>query len=61
MWSGEDGLGNWDKSFTSREKLEDVIQQIAGRCNRVINESMPIVDARLENGARVNAVISRWR
>lgn len=51
-------LGRWDKSFTSREKLEDVIQQIAGRCNRVINESMPIVDARLENGARVNAVIS---
>ena len=51
-------LGKWNKSFTSREKLEDVIQQIAGRCNRVINESMPIVDARLENGARVNAVIS---
>lgn len=51
-------LGKWDKSFTSREKLEDVIQQIAGRCNRMINESMPIVDARLENGARVNAVIS---
>lgn len=51
-------LAKWDKSFTSREKLEDVIQQIAGRCNRVINESMPIVDARLENGARVNAVIS---
>lgn len=51
-------LGKWDKSFASREKLEDVIQQIAGRCNRVINESMPIVDARLENGARVNAVIS---
>lgn len=50
-------LGRWDKCFTSREKLEDVIQQIAGRCNRVINESMPIVDARLENGARVNAVI----
>lgn len=51
-------LTKWEKSFTSREKLEDVIQQIAGRCNRVINESMPIVDARLENGARVNAVIS---
>ena len=49
-------LTRWNKSFTSREKLEDVIQQIAGRCNRVINESMPIVDARLENGARVNAV-----
>lgn len=51
-------LEKWEKSFTSQEKLEDVIQQIAGRCNRVINESMPIVDARLENGARVNAVIA---
>ncbi|MED9967817.1 MAG: ATPase, T2SS/T4P/T4SS family [Blautia sp.] len=50
-------LSRWHKSFTSKEKLEDVIQQIVGKCNRVVNESMPIVDARLENGARVNAVI----
>ena len=50
-------LMKWHKSFTSREKLEDVIQQIVGKCNRVVNESMPIVDARLENGSRVNAVI----
>lgn len=50
-------LARWPKAFTSREKLEDVIQQIVGRCNRVVNESMPIVDARLDNGARVNAVI----
>lgn len=50
-------LTRWNKSFTSQEKLEDVIQQIVGKCNRVVNESMPIVDARLENGARVNAVI----
>lgn len=50
-------LSRWHKNFTSREKLEDVIQQIVGKCNRVVNESMPIVDARLENGARVNAVI----
>lgn len=47
----------WDRSFVSREKLEDVIQQIAGKCNRVINENSPIVDARLENGSRVNAVV----
>ena len=47
----------WEKSFASREKLEDVIQQIVGKCNRVINENSPIVDARLENGARVNAVV----
>lgn len=50
-------LRKWDKTFTSKEKLEDVIQQIVGKCNRVVNESMPIVDARLENGARVNAVV----
>ena len=50
-------LSRWEKTFTSGEKLEDVIQQIVGKCNRVVNESMPIVDARLENGARVNAGI----
>ena len=49
-------LIKWHKSFTDKEKLEDVIQQIVGRCNRVVNESMPIVDARLENGSRVNVV-----
>lgn len=53
----EGRLFRWDKAFSSREKLEDVIQQIVGKCNRVVNESMPIVDARLENGARVNVVI----
>ena len=46
-----------NKTFTSSGKLEDVIQQIVARCNRVINTLHPIVDARLENGARVNAVI----
>ena len=50
-------LSRWEKTFTSGVKLEDVIQQIVGKCNRVVNESMPIVDARLENGARVNAVV----
>lgn len=47
----------WEKCFTSREKLEDVVQQIAGKCNRVINENQPIVDARLSGGERVNAVV----
>ena len=48
----------WNKSFSSPEKLEDVIQQMAARCNRVINTMQPIVDARLKNGERVNAVIA---
>ena len=50
-------ISAWEKTFSSPEKLEDVIQQIVGRCNRVVNESSPIVDARLEGGARVNVVI----
>lgn len=51
-------IQKWEKKFTSKEKLDDVIQKIAGRCNRVINENKPIVDARLDNGARVNVVVS---
>lgn len=47
----------WDKCFASKERLEDIAQQIVGRCNRIVNESVPIVDARLENGARVNIVM----
>ena len=46
------------RRFTSRQKLEDVIQQVVAGCNRVVNESSPIVDARLENGARVNVVMA---
>lgn len=44
--------------FESKEKLGDVIQQIVAACNRVVNEASPIVDARLENGARVNVVLN---
>lgn len=54
----EGRISLWEKHFTSPEKLNDVIQQIAGKCNRVINTLHPIVDARLENGSRVNAVIA---
>lgn len=48
----------WDKKFESKEKLEDVIQQIVARCNRAVNEASPIVDARLDNGSRVNIVLA---
>ncbi len=44
--------------FDSKEKLEAIIQQIVSKSNRVVNESSPIVDARLENGARVNVVLA---
>lgn len=45
-------------AFASEEKLQDVIQQIVGRHNRVVNLSSPIVDTRLEDGSRVNVVLS---
>ena len=47
----------WDKCFVSKERLEDIAQQIVGSCNRIVNESVPIVDARLNSGARVNIVM----
>lgn len=48
----------WPKKFASKEKLDDVIQQIVSSCNRAVNESEPIVDARLPDGERVNIVLS---
>ena len=51
-------LSQYPLSFESKEKLEDVIQQIVSGCNRVVNEANPIVDARLENGSRVNIVLA---
>lgn len=47
----------WEHRFVSKTKLEDVVQQIAGKCNRIVNEAIPITDARLENGDRVNIVL----
>lgn len=43
--------------FESQERLEDIIQSIVSKVNRVVNESSPIVDARLKNGSRVNIVL----
>lgn len=51
-------LYSWQDSFSSKEKLEDIIQQITAKCNRVVNEASPIVDARLEDGSRVNVVLA---
>ena len=45
------------KHFKDRSKLEDVIQHIVAGANRIVNEASPIVDARLEDGSRVNVVL----
>lgn len=51
-------IRQWDSHFDAEQTLQDVIQQIVARCNRVVNEASPIVDARLENGSRVNIVLN---
>lgn len=48
----------WNQGFASEEKMQDVIQQIVGKHNRVVNLSNPIVDTRLADGSRVNIVLA---
>ncbi|MEI5584358.1 MULTISPECIES: CpaF family protein [unclassified Agromyces] len=43
--------------FTGEPQLRRVIERIVARVGRRIDESSPLVDARLEDGSRVNAVI----
>jgi pilus assembly protein CpaF len=50
-------LRQLQKRFGNRNKLEDIIQQIVAGANRMVNEASPIVDARLEDGSRVNVVL----
>ena len=47
----------WDKTFESKEQLDNIIQQIVGKINRIVNVSNPIVDARLTDGSRVHIVL----
>ncbi len=50
-------IRRWDKSFESKEQLTDLILQIVGRVNRIVNTSSPIADARLSDGSRVHVVL----
>jgi pilus assembly protein CpaF len=53
----EGRVERFEGKFETAEKLEDVIQTIVAKVNRVVNESTPIVDARLPDGSRVNVVL----
>ena len=46
-----------DSRFSSEEHLRKVIERIVSKVGRRIDESSPLVDARLEDGSHVNAVI----
>ncbi|PWW02522.1 type II/IV secretion system protein [Paenibacillus cellulosilyticus] len=50
-------LTRWPTSFESEERLHDMIQAIVAGVNRTVNESNPIVDARLKDGSRVHVVL----
>ena len=49
-------LSRVDAYFESTEEIEDVIRRIASKVHREVNELSPILDARLTDGSRVNAV-----
>lgn len=51
-------IQRWNGSFSSEERLGDILQQIVAKHNRSINLASPIVDTRLEDGSRVNIVLS---
>lgn len=44
-------------AFENEERLQNLVQRIVGAVNRTVNESNPIVDARLADGSRVNVVL----
>ncbi len=46
-----------DMSFPDEGNLEDIIQIIVSKVNRSVSEASPIVDARLEDGSRINVVL----
>lgn len=46
-----------DLQFSSDAHLRKVIERIVSKVGRRIDESSPLVDARLEDGSRVNAII----
>lgn len=46
------------KKFISNEQVKTIIERIISPIGRHIDESVPMVDARLPDGSRVNAIIS---
>ncbi|MCR4804804.1 MAG: Flp pilus assembly complex ATPase component TadA [Clostridia bacterium] len=56
FWERDGIIARADVSFESEERLYQVIQRLAGSMGREWNELHPIVDARLSDGSRVNAV-----
>ena len=50
-------IHRWSGRFESEQKLNDIVQMIVAKANRIVNEANPIVDARLTDGSRVNVIL----
>ncbi|NBJ17057.1 MAG: CpaF family protein [Dehalobacter sp. 4CP] len=50
-------ISETDIQVESEEKLEDMIQGIVSKVNRTVNETSPLVDARLPDGSRVSVIL----
>ena len=48
---------NTGERFRNKDSLYNAIQSMAALSDRTVNESMPIVDGRLQDGSRINAVL----
>ena len=58
IWIERAGLiEQTDFSFADEEQFRQVIEKIVSGVGRRVDESSPMVDARLPNGSRVNAII----
>ncbi|MCI5588653.1 MAG: CpaF family protein [Lachnospiraceae bacterium] len=50
-------IDEYPYSFSDKARLDNVVQQIVSKVNRMVNEANPIVDVRLLDGSRVNIVL----
>src|SRR6266516_6045567 len=58
IWIERDGkLLSTEASFTDNDQYRQVIEKIVSAVGRRIDESSPMVDARLPDGSRVNAIV----
>jgi pilus assembly protein CpaF len=55
-FENDDGIFRLDDGFDSVEELEEIIRNIAASVHKEVHETSPILDARLPDGSRVNAV-----
>ena len=54
----EGQLESFPTKKISKEQLEELVNRITAKSNRIINEATPLTDARLEDGSRVHVAVS---